>query len=180
VSAITYDGSILVAGTPSTWKSSGGTYAITAGGLNSLNARQGVKSASLLVAPTGLQTASMPEVLRFIIQTQMASAPTAGHEISLWLGFSDSATAGTDNPGGLSGTDASVSNTDVIGQLVYAGSVILSNSLGTGVQLAYCSPVVPLDQYVCPVLFNQSSVSLSATSSQTFFTMIPYYRTRVN
>ena len=180
MAATNYDASALVAGTATTWKPSGGTYALSLTGLLTGAARQGVKSATLLQTPPGLQSAILPEVLRLILQTQFTGAPTAAAEVSLWLGFSDSATAGTDNPGGLTGTDAGVSNTDVLGQLLYAGSLVASNSLGTAVQLAYLGPVAPLDQYVCPVVYNQSGSALDNTGSHHILTMIPYYRVRTN
>jgi hypothetical protein len=172
------DATGFVAGTASTWKSSGGTYAITCTSLGAAAGRQGVKSATLVAAPPGLSTAILPDFLQWILQVQMTSAPAANGEVQLWLGFSDSATAGTDNPGGLTGTDAAGPNTDVFGQLVFAGSLILSNNLGTGVQLAYLSRVPPLDAYVSPVIYNNGSVGFDATALHTVLTMVPYYRER--
>ncbi len=165
-----------VAGTPLTWKSSGGTYVITCTSLAAGASRQGVKSATLIIAPPGGATAVLPDYLQFILQVQMVSAPTAGKEVDLYLGFSDSATAGTDNPGGLTGTDAAGPNADVFGQLVFAGAVVLSNNLSTGVQLAYMAKTPPLDAYVCPVIVNNADVNFDATALHTILTMVPYWR----
>lgn len=172
------DDTAYVAGTPIVWKSSGGDKAITCTSLAAGASRQGAKSGTLVVAPPGGSTAVLPDFLVFILQLQFTSAPTAGGEVQLLLGFSDSATAGTDNPGGLTGTDAAGPNADVFPQLVFAGSLIASNNLGTGVQLQYLSPVPPLDAYVSPVIFNNASQAFDATAGHTILTMIPYYRER--
>lgn len=172
------DDTAFVAGTPLTWKSSGGTYAITCTSLAAAASRQGVKSATLVIAPPSGATATLPDFLQFILQVQYTSAPAAGGEAQLLLGFSDSATAGTDNPGGLTGTDAAGPNADVFSQLIFAGAIVLSNNLGTGVQLAYMTPIVPLDAYVSPVIFNNGSVAFDATAGHTLLTMVPYWRQR--
>jgi hypothetical protein len=62
------------------------------------------------------------------------SAPTAGRQIEVFIGFSDSATAADSNPGNLSGSDADYNGygaaaTDAdecIGQLVRIGHVVVS------------------------------------------------------
>ena len=172
------DAQAYVAGTPITWKSSGGTYAITCTSLAAAASRQGAKSATLVAAPPGGTTAVLPDYLQCILQVQMTSAPAAGSEVQLFLGFSDSATAGTDNPAGLTGTDAAGPNADTLGQLVFAGSVVLSNNIGTGVQLAYLAKVPPLDAYVSPVVYNGSLVAFDATAAHTILTVIPYFRER--
>lgn len=171
------DTSGYVAGTPLLWKSSGGIN-ITCTSLAAAASRQGVKSATLVATPPGGATAVLPDFLQVILQVQMVSAPTAGKEVSVFLGFSDSATAGTDNPAGLTGTDAAGPNSDTFPQLVFAGSVVLSANLSTGVQLAYLAKVPPLDAYVSPVIFNNSDVAFDATAGHTILTLVPYYRER--
>jgi hypothetical protein len=174
--AIQDDASILY-GSAITWKSSGGTYAITCTSLASAALRQGVKSATLIAAPAGLSTAILPDILEILFYCQMTSAPAAGGEVGLYLGFSDSATAGTDNPAGLTGTDAAGPNVDTLGQLVFAGAIVLSANLGTAQQLARFT-VRPLDQYVCPVVYNNGSVAFDATALHTLIQMTPGYRVR--
>lgn len=167
----------IIYGSAITWKSSGGTYAITCTSLAAAAIRQGVKSATLIAAPPGLSTAVLPDWLEIEFYVQMTSAPAAGGEVNLFLGFSDSATAGTDNPAGLSGTDATGPNVDTLGQLEFAGAIVLSNNLGTGVQLARFT-VRPLDQYVIPVVYNNGSVALDATALHTLIQVTPAYRVR--
>ena len=171
------DSNGYVAGTARTWKSSGGTYAITCTSLAAGSSRQGVKSATLVEAPPSGSTAIMPDYLMFVLEFQHTSAPTAGGEVSLYLGFSSSATAGTSNPALLTGTDAAGPNADTFGQLVFAGSVIVSNNLGTGVQRGYLF-AVPLDAYVSPVIYNNATTAFDSTAGHTILTMTPFFRQR--
>lgn len=166
-------------GTVSTWKTpSGGTYAMTVDSLASGSIRQGIKSSTLIqTPPNGGTNAVIPDFLLFYMTVTMASAPTAGGEFGLYLGFSDSSAAGTDNPAGLSGTDAAGPNVDTLPQLVFAGSVIASANISGNVQFSYLSPVPPLNAYVSPVVYNNMSVAASSSASFTL-SMAPYYRQR--
>ncbi len=74
--------------------------------------------------------------------------------------------------------DGAGPNADVFPQLVFAGSVVVSNNLGTGVQLAYLAKVPPQDAYVSPVIFNNSNQAFDATALHTILTLVPYYRER--
>jgi hypothetical protein len=171
-----------VAGTVATWTSAGGSGfggTITCTSLASGSLRQGTKSTTLvIVPPNGATNAVPPDYIEWYLQVQFTSAPTANGEVGLYLGFSDSSTAGTNNPAGLSGTDAAGPNTDTLPSLVFAGSLVASNNLGTAVQLAYLSPVPPLNAYVCPVIYNNTSVALDATAAHTIISAAPYWRQR--
>lgn len=173
------DSSNYVAGASITWQSSGGTNLITCTSLAAGSARQGAKGGTLLIAPPNGATTSLPDFLQIDLTVQMTSAPAAGGEVGVYLGFSDSITAGTGNPGGLGGTDAALSNVDVLPQLVFAGSVILSNSIGTGVQYQRLAKVPPQGQYPIPVIYNNGSVALDATALHTVLTITPYWRERL-
>lgn len=170
------------AGSSSTWTSAGGSgfgATITCTSLAAGSSRQGVKSSTMILAPpNGGTNAVLPDFLRVLLQCQHTTAPTAGGEDQVLLGFSSSATAGTANPAGLTGTDAAGPNTDTFPQLVFAGSVVVSNNLGTGVQFAYLSDVPPKDQYVCPVIYNNASTAFDATAGHTTLTIVPYWRQR--
>ena len=168
-----------VAGTAITWTGSGGTFAINTASLAAGSAVQGAKSATLVQVPPGGSTAVLPDFLQFKLSAKPTSTPVAKDEISLCLGFSDSATAGTDNPGGLTGTSTTGPNADVLPQLVLAGALVLSNTLGAVIQTAYLAKVPPLDICVCPVVYNgQATIAMSATANDTTVTMTPYYRER--
>src|SRR4051812_20092213 len=90
-----------VAGTPYTWQSTGGDKAITLTSLTNGSAREGDKSGSIVDGTKGL-----PEYVEFRLESAVGSAATTGKEINLFIGESDNATAGTDNPGNLTGADA--------------------------------------------------------------------------
>lgn len=173
------DGVSYEQGTPITWKSSGGTNAITCTSLAAGAARQGVKSATLAgVPPNGPTGTVLPDRLAWTLVTQHTTAPAAGGTDELYLGFSDSATAGTDNPGGLNGTDAALGNVDQLPQLQFAGACVLSNSLGTGVQQSPRLITGCPCQYVSPVIFNNGSTAFDATALHTVLTCTPMFRVR--
>lgn len=165
------DYSGLVAGTPITWKSSGGDKAITLTSLANNAAREGEKSATLVDGTLG-----MPELLEWRFETAVGSAATDGKAVELYIGESSSATSGTDNPGNLTGADAALSNPDELKRQLYrVGALSLSNARGTNVQkqrfVSY--PVCP---YVMPVTVNKSGQSLSGTAGNHCIVMTPYYR----
>lgn len=174
------DSSGYVAGSALTWTSSGGgTYILTGTSLGAGSTRQGGKTTTTLVqAPPSGSTAILPDFLRFLIQLQFVSAPAAGGEVQLYLGFSSSTTAGNNNPAGLTGVDGAGPNTDTFGGLLLAGSLVASNNLGMAIQLSQYLDVIPKDIAFSPVLYNNASVALDATASHTIITMVPYYRER--
>jgi hypothetical protein len=151
-------------GTTKSWLGSGGTYAMTFAGITANNGRQGAKG------DLGANRARIWDVL---FTSAVGSAATAGNEIELWWASSDSATAGTDNPGGTSGTDATFNTTpdEYKQQLLFIGSLVLSNNAGTGIQKTWLSFVPPC-RYGMPVLVNKSGQTLSATENLSGVTMI--------
>src|SRR4051812_5678654 len=112
----------LTPGTALVWENTGGDFAMNMKALATAGIREGPKSATLVDGTKGF-----PEVLEIIAETKVQSAPTAGLECPIYLGFSKNATAGSENPGGLTGIDASVGNADQLPQLVYVGSIVMSN-----------------------------------------------------
>jgi hypothetical protein len=160
----------LVAGTPKTWASSGGDYALTLTSLADNAAREGAKG-DFFDATFGL-----PEVLDVRFESAVASAATNGKQIELYLGESDHATAGTDNPGNLTGADAPLSNPDELkAQLYMVGGLNLSNARGTNVQKQRFS-VIPTCRYQVPVAVNKSGQALHATAGNHKIVITPYYR----
>jgi len=165
------DYSFLEAGTPVTWKSSGGDKAITLTSLANDAAREGAKSATLLDGAKG-----MPELLEIRLESAVGSAATDGKEIELWIGESDDADAADANPGNLTGADAALSNPDELKrQLYHAVSLSLSNARGTNIQkqrgLYY-----PTCLYIIPVVVNKSGQTLSGTAGDHQIVVTPYYR----
>lgn len=165
------DYSDLEAGTPITWLASGGTKAITLTSLANDAAREGEKSATLVDGTKG-----MPEVLDVFVEWTCASAPANGKQVEYYFAESDVATAGSGNPGNLSGTDAGVSAPDEIKQQVgFVGALNLANSLGGGVnrQRFEYEPVRP---YIIPLVVNKSGVAGSGVAGNFSITVTPYYR----
>ena len=152
-------------GTAVTWKASGGTCALTLTSVTNGNGRQGAKG------DLGANRARIWDVL---FTTSVGSAATAGNEIELWWAPSDSATAGTDNPGGVSGTDATFNTTpsEYTAQLVFIGSLILSNNAGTAIQKQWFAFSPPC-RYGSPVVVNRSGQTLGSTAADHTITLIP-------
>ncbi len=165
------DYSTLTKGTAVTWTNTGGTKALNGKALSSTSIRQGDKSASLIDATSGF-----PEYLEFTAETKVQSGPTAGNEFLLYVGFSSSATAATDNPAGLTGADGTGPNADTLPQLVLVGSIVMSNNLGTGVQRQPGMIIRPTKEYVIPVIQNSTGQTTSNVDGETIVTMTPWYR----
>jgi hypothetical protein len=160
----------LTPGTALTWMNTGGDFAMLLKALATAGIREGGKSAALVDGTKGF-----PEVLEIIAETKLQSAPTAGNECPIYLGFSKSATAASENPGGLTGADAAVGNADQLPQLVFIGSIVLSNALGTGVQRQRFW-AVPRAEYVVPVFQNSSGQTTTNVDGETKIVIRPWYR----
>lgn len=160
----------LTPGTAVVWMNTGGDKALNGKNLTNGSIREGAKSASLVDGTKGF-----PEWLEWTVETKVQSTPTDGTQMFLYLGFSSSATAGTDNPAGLTGADAAVGDTDQLALLPLAGGVVMAGSLTTGVQrqIFYTRP---LKEYVIPVLYNATGQTTSNVDSETKVTMRPWYR----
>jgi hypothetical protein len=161
----------VVAGTAITWKSTGGDKTLTLTSLTNGSAREGDKSATLVDATKG-----MPEYLEFRLESAVGSAATTGKEINLFIGESDSATAGTANEGNLTGADAGLSTpTELTPQLNFVGALSLSNTRSTNVQVKRMR-YKPLCPYIIPLIYNDSGQTLSGTAGNHQLVMVPYYR----
>lgn len=152
-------------GTSKTWKSSGGDYAITLTSVSNNNGRQGAKG------DLGANRARIWEVL---FTSSVGSAATAGNEIELFWAASDSATAGTNNPGNTYGTDNTYNTTpdEYKLQLIYIGSLILSNNAGTAVQKQRFLFSPPC-RYGMPVVVNKSGQTLGSTAADHSIVLTP-------
>lgn len=161
----------LSAGTEITWKSSGGTKVLTLTSLTNGSAREGDKSATLVDGSKG-----MPELLVCRLESAVGSAATTGRGLNLYFGESDSATAGTNNPGNLTGADAGLSTpTELTPQLSYVGALVFSNTRGTNVQKAVLF-YRPQSPYIIPLLHNDTGQTLSGTAGNHTLSVTPYYR----
>lgn len=160
----------LTPGTAVVWMNTGGDKAMNMKNLTNGSMREGVKSATLVDGTKGF-----PELLEVTVETKAASAPSDNNSFDAYIGFSSSSTAGTDNPGGLTGADAAVSDTDQLPLLSGPLVVPTASSLGTGVHRKVFV-VRPLKEYVVPVAHNRMGVSTSNVDSETKITIRPWYR----
>ncbi len=160
----------LVAGAAKTWQSTGGDYALTLTSLANNSAREGAKG-DFYDATYGL-----PELIEWRLESAVASAATTGLALELFAGQSDNATAGTDNPGNLTGADAALSNPDELKpQCTYLGALLFSNARGTNVQKQRFRQFNPL-RYQIPLLVNKSGQALTSTAGNHKLIATPYYR----
>lgn len=151
-------------GTTKTWKVSGGDAALTFASLANGSARQGGK------IDLGATRAREYDVY---LAVEMAATPTAGAAWDIHWAPSSSATAATDNPGNVSGSDAAYtgysSNADAtLPQLQYAGSLTLTAQATSTVQAGYCGRFAPAQRYGSPVVVNRggSAHHTGETNSQ--------------
>lgn len=153
-------------GTSKSWLNTGGDYGLTLTSVTNGNGRQGAKG-----------DLGQYRVKRWVpfVTSSVGSAATAGTEIEFWWAASRSATAGTDNPGGASGTDATFNTTpgEYKVQMIFLGSLVLSNNAGTAVQKQYLAPFEPPTRYGMPVVVNSSGQTLGSTAADHSFTLIP-------
>lgn len=159
----------IQSGTEKTFKSSGGSAVITMTSVANNAARQSDK------CDFGVTRA---RVYKVIAEVELAATPTAGNEIELWLGPSSSATAGTDNLGGLGGSDAAYSgyssNLDAsIKQLLYIGSLICTAQATTTVQKGFVGIVVVPQRYASLVVYNKSGAAFHSSATNISFRFIP-------
>lgn len=156
----------LADGSAISWQASGGTYALTCTSVTNNNGRQGVKG------DLGATRAQ-----RYAVQVtfSVGSAATNGLEIEVYWAASPSATAGTSNPGGTSGTDATFNTTpdEYKLQLQFIGSLVLSNNAGTGIQTTNLGPFTPRFRYGMPVIVNKSGQTLGATAGDHTVVLYP-------
>jgi hypothetical protein len=160
----------LQPGSAKTWINTAGTYTLTLTSLTNTSAREGGKG-DFYDATFGY-----PEMLEVLFETAVGVAATDGNTVELWAGESDSATAGTNNPGNLTGADAGVTNGDQLRrQLNLVGALSLSNARGTNVQkqrFVY----FPAQRYWIPMVYNASGQTLSGTAGNHKITVTPFYR----
>ena len=104
------------------------------------------------------------------LTTTLQSAPTAGATMDLWIGYSASGTAGTDNWGGCSGAygvytgNNSDAATSVL-QLDRIGSLVLSAATST--QKGVVGSFTPRAQYGYVVWYNGSGQTTHASTAGT-------------
>ena len=160
----------IQSGTTKTFKSSGGDAALSMVGVANGAARQ---SAKLDLGATRPGRVSVKAAF------ELAATPTAGASIDLYWAPSSSATAGTDNPGNISGTDAAYTGyssnlTASLKQLLYIGSFICTAQATSTVQKGFVGQFVPPNRYGSLVVANNagSAIHSSDTNCEVVFTPV--------
>lgn len=156
-------------GTEKTFKSSGGNAAITLTSVANTAARQSVK------LDLG---ATRAELYAVRAAFEIAATPTAGTTIDLYWAPSSSSTAGTDNPGNISGTDAAYTGyssnlTASLKQLLPIGSFVCTAQATSTVQAAFVGFFKPPLRYGSLVVVNNSGAALHSSATNMVITFTP-------
>ena len=141
-------------GTAKTWKQSGGDYALSLNGLTDTSARQGPKG------DLGA-TRAAEYALQLVIDANVA--PTDGEEVQVFWAGSPNATAGSENPGGTTGTDAAYSDpTNDSKQLQLVGVMSVMATTSDQYQTFRYRPPY---RYGMPVVWNNSGQTLASAGN---------------
>jgi hypothetical protein len=156
-------------GTAKVIKNSGGDAAITLASVANGAARQ---SAKLDLGATHGEAYDVKATF------EIAATPTAGNTIDLYWAPSSSATAGSDNPANVSGTDAAYSGysanlTASLPQLQYIGSFVCTAQATGTVQAAVVGRFIPANRYGSLVVVNNSGAALHSTDTNQAVTLTP-------
>ncbi len=94
---------------------------------------------------------------------EFETAPADGGTVDFYWGPSPSLTAGTGNPGSLTGADAAYTETDgKLGQLQYIGSMTLENDV---INIGVVGVFSPNDRFGTLVMENNGSTALRSTAT---------------
>ena len=109
---------------------------------------------------------------------EIAATPTAGNIISLYLAYSDSATAGTGNPGNASGADAAYTGyssnaDDSIKQLDLVSTFTVTAQATTTIQIIDGWVFSPKARYASAVLFNESGAAFHTDAVESHVVLNP-------
>lgn len=159
----------IQSGTEKTFKSASGSADITMTSVATDAARQSTK------CDFGATRATRYEVFA---EVEMAATPTADKVIELWLNPSSSATAGTDNLGGCSGTDAAYSgyssNLAVsVKQLLFVGELVVTAQATATVQKGFVGFVTIPQRYASLVVYNKSGAAFHSSATNIVFRFVP-------
>ena len=156
-------------GTLKTFKSSGGDAAIT---MTSVANAAGRQSAKLDLGAARAATYYVR------IDCEWAATPTAGNTLDLYWAPSSSATAGTDNPGGVGGTDSAYAGyssnlTASLPQLQFIGSMVTTAQATATVQKGVVGPFQPAQRYGTLVVVNNGGSAIHSSATNIQFVLTP-------
>lgn len=114
------------------------------------------------------------------ISLEWTTAPASLEVVDVYVGFSYSGTAGTGNPGGLSGSDAAYTGTsgdsldDSLKQLIHVGSLSATADATTAVQIQQVGFFVPEGRYAMFVVDNNTAQALFSDAVEMAIRVEPY------
>ena len=145
--------------------------------LTSLAAGAARQSAKFDLAVSG---AFLPTRCSVTVAVEFDVAPGSGEVVDFWLGFSPSATAGTANPGGLTGSDAAYSGTagdsldDSLKQLTFVGSLVATADAATVVEFQTVGWFAPPLRYASLVVDNNTAQALEGDAIEMGILIVRY------
>jgi len=151
----------LIIGTPTDIQIDMTSLAASGGG------RQSAKSASL-------GSTEHTPAYRVDACIEFALAPTDGDVVDFYWAPSPSATAGTGNGGGVTGSDSAYTDTaGTLGQLQYIGSLVCQN---TTTNIGYVGNIVPVQEYGTLVVINNADQAFAGAGAmdETHITLTPW------
>ena len=160
---------LLKSGTAIEWSESGGDYDMTIDSLTTGAAGQGAKGD---LGATRAPTFSV----EFMIDTG-GTAPAVGETVDLYWAASNNATAGNNNPGGASGTDAAytgIGSAEVgesVAELLFVGSLVCVDEPDTNLRTYFT--LAPSERYGMPVVVNNTAQTLGTGSVVNLTPIIP-------
>lgn len=126
-------------------------------------ARQSAKSATL--------GATRAPKYRVDACLEFAVAPSDGDSVAFYWAGSPSATAGTGNPGGCTGTDAAFTDTDGnLGELIGIGSLSCRNNV---IAIGFVGYLIPDHLYGSLVVVNNADQALHTVMDEAHITFTP-------
>ncbi len=146
------------------------THQIDLTSLADTEARQGVK-ADLTAARAG--------AMRVRFCPELDVAPASGVAIYIYFAFSNSATAGLDNPAIVTGADAAYTGTtgdaiaDSVKQLVGPFTYVCTSDLAPISLPMDIGILYPTMRYVSPVIWNESAQALEGDAIEMYLALIP-------
>ena len=156
-----------------TFKGSGGSAAISMASVANAAARQSVKAD---ISASGPGDGTYASRFRVKAVCDLAATPTAGQTVDFYWGPSDSATAGTDNPASVSGTDAAYTGYagDLVAslkQLLFIGSLVVTADVAA--QAGFIGIFSMPARYGSLVVVNNSGAAFVSNNTNTAVTFTP-------
>ncbi len=176
---------LLREATPIVWANSGDyagaggtrTHQIDLTGVVATEAREGAKADVADSAYSGV-AGRRAERFAVTLRIEFATAPADGDTVDLYFGPSLSGTAGTANPGGLTGADADYTGTagstlpESLLQLDFVGSLICTNDATALVQ-QQTFVYSPSLRYLSPVVLDNGADNFHSDAFEMSITMTP-------